>query len=150
MQQIGYAQQATVEELNRVIREINRALINIPSTKAPVPTGDLQATTVVVQQNNMNTPGFQETLPLANEIGGNAATATKLQTARTINGGAFDGTANITVADDTKVPNGGVSTGANTAAFSAANKPGSAVTLTVQTWLKVTISATDYYIPLWV
>lgn len=33
---------------------------------------------------------------------GNAATATKLQTARTINGVPFDGTSNITVADSTK------------------------------------------------
>jgi len=33
---------------------------------------------------------------------GNAATATKLATARTINGVSFDGTANITVADSTK------------------------------------------------
>jgi hypothetical protein len=35
---------------------------------------------------------------------GNASTASKLLTARTINGVAFDGTANITVADATKVP----------------------------------------------
>jgi len=35
---------------------------------------------------------------------GNSDTATKLQTARTINGVAFDGTANITVADATKEP----------------------------------------------
>ncbi|TCL76808.1 hypothetical protein EDC14_100190 [Hydrogenispora ethanolica] len=39
--------------------------------------------------------------------GGSAATATKLQTARTINGVAFDGSANITV---TAVANGGTST----------------------------------------
>jgi hypothetical protein len=38
---------------------------------------------------------------------GNAATATALQTARTINGVSFDGTANITVADNTKISNGG-------------------------------------------
>ena len=45
-------------------------------------------------------------------ITGNAATATKLQTARTINGVSFDGTANITVADSTKLPlTGGVMTG---------------------------------------
>lgn len=35
---------------------------------------------------------------------GNAATATTLQTARTINGVSFDGSANITVADSTKQP----------------------------------------------
>lgn len=37
-------------------------------------------------------------------ITGNAATATKLATARNINGVAFDGSANITVADSTKQP----------------------------------------------
>lgn len=40
-------------------------------------------------------------------ISGNAASATKFQTARTINGVAFDGTANITVADNTKLPTTG-------------------------------------------
>ena len=43
---------------------------------------------------------------------GNAATATTLATARTINGVSFDGSANITVADDTKLPlAGGTLTG---------------------------------------
>lgn len=37
-------------------------------------------------------------------VTGNAGTATKLATARNINGVAFDGSANITVADSTKVP----------------------------------------------
>ena len=37
-------------------------------------------------------------------ITGNANTATKLATARTINGVSFDGSANITVADSTKLP----------------------------------------------
>lgn len=39
-------------------------------------------------------------------VTGNAASATKLVTARTINGVAFDGTANIIVADGTKMPLG--------------------------------------------
>ena len=43
---------------------------------------------------------------------GNAKTATKLETAHTINGVAFDGTANITIADSTKLPiAGGTMTG---------------------------------------
>lgn len=43
---------------------------------------------------------------------GNANTATKLQTTRTINGVSFDGTANITIADSTKLPiAGGTMTG---------------------------------------
>ena len=40
---------------------------------------------------------------IAGSITGNSGTATKLATARTINGVAFDGSANITVSDDTKL-----------------------------------------------
>lgn len=48
-------------------------------------------------------------------LNGNASTATKLATARTINGVSFDGSANITVADSTKLPTaGGTMTGAIT------------------------------------
>lgn len=44
-------------------------------------------------------------IPTLNQAtSGNAASATKLQTARTINGVSFNGTANITVADSTKLP----------------------------------------------
>jgi len=39
-------------------------------------------------------------------VNGNAATTTKLNTARAINGVSFDGTANITIADSTKLPTG--------------------------------------------
>lgn len=54
---------------------------------------------------------FSQTI--GGSISGNAATATKLATARTINGVAFDGSANITVADSTKLPlSGGSLTGA--------------------------------------
>lgn len=45
-------------------------------------------------------------------ITSNVASATKLQTARTINGVAFDGSKNITIKDDTKLPlAGGTMTG---------------------------------------
>ena len=40
----------------------------------------------------------------APQLNGNASTATRLATTRQINGVNFDGTANITVADDTKLP----------------------------------------------
>ena len=40
-------------------------------------------------------------------VSGNAGSATKLATARTINGVSFDGTKNITVADNTKLPTTG-------------------------------------------
>jgi hypothetical protein len=42
------------------------------------------------------------------------------------------------------------STGANAATFTATNKPGSGVTLTPQTWLKINLGGTDYYIPCWI
>ena len=68
---------------------------------------------------------------------GNAATATTLQTARTINGVSFNGSANITVADSTKLPlAGGTMTGAITFAAGQTwptfnqNTTGSAATLT--------------------
>ena len=49
---------------------------------------------------------------ISGSIDGNAGSASKLQTARTINGVSFDGTGNITVADSTKVPlSGGNLTG---------------------------------------
>lgn len=142
IRQIGYAKDMSVEEINRVIREINRALLNIPQAST---VGGTAPTVIAIQQNNMRTPGFQESLPIQQSV----TQADKLTTARNINGVPFDGTANITIYDNTKVPNGGVSTGANTATFSAANKPGS-TSGTVQTWLKVTIGVTDYYIPLWI
>jgi len=48
-------------------------------------------------------------------LSGNASTATTLATARTINGVSFNGAANITVADSTKLPlGGGAMTGAIT------------------------------------
>lgn len=56
---------------------------------------------------------IQTHAPTPTTITGNAGTATKLATARTINGVAFDGSANITVADSTKLPTaGGTITGA--------------------------------------
>lgn len=49
---------------------------------------------------------------LTGNVTGNASSATKLQTARTINGVSFDGSANITIADNTKLPlAGGTITG---------------------------------------
>jgi hypothetical protein len=60
---------------------------------------------------------------------GNAATATTLQTARTINGVSFNGSADITVADSTKLPlAGGTLTGAST--------------VSVASWVKWTLETT--------
>jgi hypothetical protein len=62
---------------------------------------------------NSTALAFANTSPA--NITGNAATATKLLTARAINGVDFDGTAPITVADSTKVvANGAITPGTNT------------------------------------
>jgi hypothetical protein len=59
--------------------------------------------------------GNAATATTASACSGNAATATILATARTINGVSFNGSANITVADSTKLPlSGGTLTGALT------------------------------------
>jgi len=61
-------------------------------------------------------------------LSGNAATTTKLATARNINGVAFDGSANITVADSTKLPlTGGTLTGKLATVASAAASAGFAL-----------------------
>ena len=65
-------------------------------------------TKVTVDQKGNVTAGsalLASDVPTLNQdTTGNAGTATKLQTSRTINGVPFDGTANITVADGTKEP----------------------------------------------
>ena len=61
-------------------------------------------TTAAAGRTALGLGNVDNTSDATKSIGGNAATATKLATARTINGVAFDGTANITVADSTKVP----------------------------------------------
>ena len=66
------------------------------------------ANTVVARDASGN---FSANIITAN-LTGNSATATKLATLRTINGVGFDGTANITIEDSTKLPlAGGTLTG---------------------------------------
>ena len=67
--------------------------------------------TGIVNYNFANGIGTGALVPIvasnitaAGNVIGNAATATKLATARTINGVSFDGTASITIADSTKAP----------------------------------------------
>ena len=63
-----------------------------------VETSANTASTVVQRDASGNFSAGTITASLTGSISGNAATATALQTARTINGVSFDGTANITVA----------------------------------------------------
>lgn len=77
-------------------------------------SADIVIATTAIDGSKINTgiiPAAQ--IPTLNQsTTGNAATATQLATARTINGVSFNGTANITVADATKLPlAGGILTG---------------------------------------
>ena len=87
-----------------------------PMVNAGISASLLDGQTGAYYLNAANLTGTVATARLSGTYGisvtGNAATATKLATARTINGVAFDGTANITVADSTKLPlTGGTLTG---------------------------------------
>ena len=62
--------------------------------------GDGIWTSGIITGNGSGLTGISQTF----SIGGNAATATRLQTARTINGVSFDGSANITIVDSSKAP----------------------------------------------
>ena len=66
--------------------------------------------------NGVSVLGSGDLSTIQTTITGNAGTATTLQTARTINGVSFNGSANITIGDSTKLPlAGGTMTGAITA-----------------------------------
>jgi hypothetical protein len=105
--------------------------LSLPSiftvTNSPVTTSGTLTATLATQTANTflaapngssGAPTFRAIvagdIPTLNQnTTGNASTATTLQTARTINGVYFDGSANIIVADDTKLPlAGGTMSGA--------------------------------------
>ena len=78
---------------------------NIPATISVDATSVNTASKVVARDASGNFAAGTITANLVGAVTGNASTATQLQTARTINGVAFDGTQNITVVatDATKV-----------------------------------------------
>ena len=79
------------------------------TTTASTNTGGLVFDTGVFLDT---TAGMITATTFKGALSGNATSATKLQTKRTINGVGFDGTGNITVADSTKLPlTGGTLTG---------------------------------------
>ena len=69
----------------------------IIALETKVGTGDSNAVANSVLAGTGSGTSAWTTGALANDISGNAATATALETARTINGTSFDGTGNITV-----------------------------------------------------
>jgi len=84
----------------------NTSDLNKPISTATQTALNLKAddNTVVKLTGNQTIAGIKTfSSDIVGNITGNAGTTTKLQTARTINGVAFDGSANITVSDDTKL-----------------------------------------------
>ena len=91
--------------------EGTKILANKIKEKAPLASPALTGTpTAPTASAGTNTTQVATTAFVATAINnktsvsGNAGTATKLATARTINGVSFDGTQNITIVDSTKVP----------------------------------------------
>lgn len=81
----------------RNVTKANVGLGNVPNTDA----------TNASNLNSGTVPAARLSGSYGISITGNAATATRLTTARTINGVSFNGTANITVLDNTKVSKSG-------------------------------------------
>jgi len=105
------------------VQSVNGQTGSVSLTKADVGlssvdnTSDVTKNAAVASLTNKNLTSATNTFPTFNQsTTGNAATATTLATARTINGVAFDGSANITVSDATKVP---ATRAVNTKALSA-------------------------------
>ena len=91
---------------------------------------DGTGTAVTVSVNGSGNINLKLPATIKAALTGNAATATKLATARTINGVSFDGSANITVADSTKLPlAGGTLSGAVNFANNTLNKFGDDVSI---------------------
>lgn len=91
----GYVEIGTTDDADEEIYATQRASIgNTVSRRAKL----------LDSSGNTSFPGTVTAPTFSGALSGNAATATKLATARTINGVSFDGTANITVADGTKLP----------------------------------------------
>lgn len=85
-----------------------RAALNLANSATITASSSNGASTIVQRDGGGNFSAGTITASLS----GNASTATSLQTARTINGVSFNGSANITVADATKLPlTGGTLTG---------------------------------------
>ena len=81
--------------------------------------------------------------PVQTTITGNAGTATTLQTARTINGVSFNGSANIVVADNTKLPlSGGTLTGLLGIAVTGAQSANMSISADTNWWKYLRLKTT--------
>lgn len=90
--------QSAIDELVRTAKATSHEdLSNIQQVGAGITNGHISDSTQTIE----GTKTFSSNI--VGSITGNSATATKLETARTINGVAFDGSANITVSDGTKL-----------------------------------------------
>jgi hypothetical protein len=85
--------------------EINSLLTAVTSSGDSVTlTGDVTGTATVAANGSISVATTISAGTITATLNGNATTATTLQTARTINGVSFNGSANITIADSTKIP----------------------------------------------
>ncbi len=91
---IGYGADVASNNLSNATAIGNGAIVNANNT---IQLGNTSVTSVVTS-GTVNATGF--TGPLTGNVTGNASTATKLAATKNINGVAFDGSSNITIAAD--------------------------------------------------
>lgn len=107
----------TAEGLAKLLQKIKTVFatkteLNVTVDNLTSPTGEIGKSIVHTSGDETITGTKTFSSTIAGSISGNAATATKLETAKTINGVSFNGTSNITVTDSTKLPlTGGTLTG---------------------------------------
>ena len=99
MSDLGLAIKSKLDTKANINNPVFTGSVTLPSTTQ---IGTLTSTTIGYLDGITGNIQTQINSKLSST--GTAATATKLATARTINGVAFDGTANITVVDSTKAP----------------------------------------------
>ncbi len=91
------------ENLVEAINELHSAIASISTAltqKAPINNPTFTGTVSGITKDMVGLGNVDNTADSAKEV----LSATKLKTARTINGVPFDGTSNITIADSTKIP----------------------------------------------
>ncbi len=125
---IGYGADVASNNLSNATAIGNGAIVNANNT---IQLGNTSVTSVVTS-GTVSATGF--TGPLTGNVTGNASTATKLAATKNINGVAFDGSANITIAADANTLTG--TTLASNVVSSSLTGVG---TITSGTWSATTI-----------
>ncbi len=127
----GTYTKVTVDSKGRVTTGGSLTSIDLPTYTGTISSSQVTTALGFTPYNSTNPNGY---ITSSSSITGNAATATKLATARTINGVSFDGTANINIATKlviTSRANAQVNISIANALLSVTNRTGSIINVSV-------------------